>query len=186
VTTSTLLGFKRQTLFKVAVALPSSSLDRAKIWSRESHKHTHYPEQHRNDEHRTLTDYLLQKVNIITPYEIANPLKVAITIRFLQTTQTQDFIKLFQDAYDGAPWRYFAYLDDALSKAISDEKIRSGEELGFYWFDDGEMLVTKNGDVRGRIYKQGVNRRFLEAFVEDDHTISNELVKALNEHIPMM
>ncbi len=180
VTSSTFL-FKKQTLFKIAVALPSSSLDRAKIWDREYHT-----AQRRGEESRPLSDYLLQKVNIVTPYEISNPLKVAITIRFLQTMSTDDFLQIIRDGFQGAPWRYTAYLEDALNKAISDEKIRSGEELAFYWFDNGELMVVKNGDVRGRIYKEGVNRRFLEVFVDNEHAICTELVKGLEDHIPRM
>ena len=167
----------KQKLCRVSLALPASSLDRAKLWE-------HNRRRRRTD--KSLTDSLLQRVNIVTPYQISNPLKVAVTLRFYQTVNVDEFLNLLNEAFEGTPKRVYRQFTDSLKLALEDDRIQSGQEIAFYWLDDGDVMITKDGDVCGQTTQDDANFKLLLAFLDEDVSISKDLVKNVKEHIPIV
>lgn len=167
----------KQKLCRVSFAIPGNTLDRVKTWE-------HNRRRHRTDQ--TLVDSLLQRVNIVTPYTISNPLKVALTLRFYQTITVEDFLRLFDEAFEGASRKTYRDFVDSMKLSLEQDRITSGQEIAFYWFDDGDVMITKDGDVCGRSFKEDANRRLLLAFLDEDQSLCKDLVKSVQEHIPIM
>jgi hypothetical protein len=68
---------------KVAIALSEATLLRGKTWKK--------------DPKSSLSELFLLKDQVVTPYMIKNPLKVAITVRFAEDFETREFVSLFEE-----------------------------------------------------------------------------------------
>lgn len=165
---------------KVAVSLAIPTIDRAKRWVTEEEKGKHQGEP------ENLVDCLLEEPWIPSPNTAYNPLKLGITIRFEESMPTEDFIHLFRDAFRETSWKSFRHFEDVLTRVIGRDRLRIGEEISFYWFDDGDLMITKNGDVRGRILVEDVNKSLLSAIVEKNKSISQDLHESLKKNIPTL
>ena len=163
--------------FKIAVSLAIPTIDRAKRWILEEEKGKHQGEPEK------LVDCLLEEPWVPSPNTVYNPLKVGITIRFGESMPTEDFIHLFRDAFRESSWKSFRHFEDSITRIIGRDRIRSGEELNFYWFDDGDLMICKNGEVRGRIVVEDVNRSLLAALVDKQKAISKDLLDSLKKNM---
>jgi hypothetical protein len=164
---------------KIAVSFAIPAFNRAKRWIYKEDNN-----DHQKTDADTLSDYLLDDGGVNSPNTMHNPLKVGATIRVNQSISTDEFLRLFRKAFEGASWRSYSKFEDTLTKCIAAEKLLKDEELSFYWFDDGDLMISKNRDVRGRILIKDVSRRLLKAFVDKDKNISSDLYDSLCKNIP--
>lgn len=165
---------------KIALSLAIPTIDRARRWVQEEEKGQH------KGEPENLVDCLLEVPWIPSPNTTYNSLKLGITIRFEESMPTEDFIHLFRDAFRESSWKSFRQFEDTIFRAVGRDRIRNGEELNFYWFDDGDMMICKNGEVRGRILVEEVNRSLLAALVDKRKAVNKDLYDSLKKNIPTL
>lgn len=151
-------------------------LERAKNW----HHEIYQPKPTK----RTLSDTLLARENIITPYSISNPLKVVVILRFTRNIEEELFIDLLQQPLGSYSLEANESFRAFLFHVIEDRTIRKGDEITFYWFDDGSLVVAKNGEIRGNIKFQELYHAVLDAFLNPQISISPDLYKCAMRSIP--
>eukprot|EP01039_Chlorochromonas_danica_P007299 gene7298-8077_t len=156
---------------KVAVALSPSSVDRAKLW---------YLRQASTA--ASLTEYLLSRENIITPHSISNPLKVAVMMKFTTATTADYLVHLFKSAFRSCPKASTSIFMKMLVNALRGT-LEPNDELAFYFFDNADVIVTKNGIVCAIINIPEINEAFLNVFLDPTESIVPELYDAVVENV---
>jgi len=168
--------FVSEKICKVGVGLPIPILERAKHW----HHDVHRPKP----SGRSLTDYLLARENIVTPFSISNPLKVVVLLRFTRNIAEDLFIDLLQQPLGNYSLEANDTFRAFLFEVIEDQTIRRGDEITFYWFDDGSLVVAKNGEIRGNLRYPELYHGVLNIFLDPKITISPDLYHCTVKSIP--
>jgi len=162
----------------VAVGVGPYSLDRAREWLREEKHHAHR-------RYFTLVDHLLKRENIITPYSITNPVKIGVVLKFERSVPADQLLDaLIQPlafVHDEPRKNFINMLRSAVGDA---EYLRRGEEIAFYWFDSGNLLILHDGDLTSGINNPEINRALLEGFIDDRKTMSRELCERIKLMLP--
>lgn len=158
-------------LCKVAVAMAPSSADRAKLWY-----------LRRASTAASLTQYLLTRENIITPHSISNPLKVAVMMRFTTATTADYLVHLFQTAFRSCPQASTSTFMKIFVNALR-ETLQPNDELAFYFFDNADVTITKNGVVCAIINIPEINEAFLNVFLHPTESIVPDLYEAVVENV---
>lgn len=157
-------------LCRIALAISPSTADRAKVWAGKRSSNT------------TLTECLLTKENIITPYSISNPLKVAVIMKFVSPMRSSYLIHLLKEAFRLMPAADFQYFATSVTNALG-ETINKEDEVVFYFFDNGDINITCNGIVRAIFNMPAVNRPLLDAFLHPTEGIVPELYENVTKNI---
>lgn len=174
---------------KVALAFSSDAVRAAKKWSNLLHSDT-----------RSLPDYLLRnnsdergvrKENRDTLQEFfaPNPVKLAAIVRFTANLSRSDFLALFDKPFEeaeGVSSEEFRAFRETLRDVIGKRKILAGEEVSFYWFENGDLMILKEDEIRGILHLREINKPLLEAFVSRDKTIVSGLSECVERNIPNM
>jgi hypothetical protein len=108
---------------KVAIALSEATLLRGKSWKK--------------DKNSSFSELLLLKDQIVTPYMIKNPLKVAITIRFEEDFETREFVNLFEEKpiiSEKMSKTEKHLMKDLLFNAINQRRVMKGKKTPLFSF----------------------------------------------------
>lgn len=164
---------------KIGVGCDRYSLKGAKEWTRDQ----------RNRNRPPLEDYLLRRENLLTPYAIANPLRVAVMIRFEENFPTRDFVKLFEapllssSSCSRESWTTFR---DTLSDSMGDRRMLAGDEVGLFWYDNGDLLLTKNHNIQGVLHLPEINRPLLAAFLDSQDGFAKDLAECVESSVELI
>ncbi|RYH22607.1 hypothetical protein EON65_19025 [archaeon] len=151
-------------LCRVAVALAPATADRAKDWI----------VKHGSKGNSTLTEQLLLRENIITPYSISNPLKVAVYLRVMSPLRGDYLIHLLKESFSQCPYESYRDFMTTLASAIGDQ-LNKGDEVGFHFFDNGDITITYNGVATGMVNIPPMTRILLDAFIDPTYGIVPDL-----------
>ncbi len=161
---------------KVGISVPTSTLEKMK-------QHSFAEEKKGEMSHvDRLSELIIAKPNILSPYTAVNPLKIGASFHFYRNTSVEEFLGRFKSAFAGSHWHSYHRFQDTIRRVVDEEVLYPGDKLAFFWFDDGDMFITKNDDVRGRIFQEDINRRLLEVLVDDEKTIVKELTDSLHDN----
>jgi hypothetical protein len=170
-------GNRRRPKCKVGISVPTSTLEKMK-------QHMNAEKQKGELSHvDPLSDIILAKPQVPSPYTVVNPLKIAASFHFYRNTYTEEFLGRFKSCFSGSHWHNFHQFQDTLRRVVDEDMIYPGDKIAFFWFDDGDMFITKNDEVRGRIFKEDINKRLLQVLVDDEKTIVKELGDSLHENV---
>lgn len=151
-------------LCRVAVAIAPYTADRARDWI----------VKHGSKGNSTLTEQLLLRENIITPYSISNPLKVAVYLRVISPLRGDYLIHLLKESFHECPYESYRDFMTTLASAMGDQ-LNKGDEVGFHFFDNGDITITYNGVATGMVNIPSVTGILLDAFMDPTYGIVPDL-----------
>lgn len=172
-------GFFKTPIASVAIAFPPQTVKVAKKWL--SLLFT---------ENSNLAEYLLnmqssvkkENTDTITQYFSPNPMKLCAMIRFTHDYSSREFVRLLEDSFEEVSQESTNAFKETLLDAIGKRRIQCGDEIAFYWFDNGDLMLTKDNDIRAIVHIPEVNKPLLEAFVRKDRTISPNLADCVENN----
>jgi hypothetical protein len=59
-----------------------------------------------------------------------------------------------------------------------------GDDVCIYWYENGDLIFTKNHSIHGIINQPELNKILLDAFVHPDFTVADELADTIDKHLP--
>ncbi len=157
---------------KVAVGCSTYTIDRAKYWK-----------EKRFQDQSTLTEVLLRRENTITPYGIANPLKVSVIVHVTKDFGTKDFIKLFEPCFVSCSKEGLQTFRDTMNDVIGDRKLRAGDDVSIYFYDNGDLIFTKNEAIKAVIHFPEINQHILNGFIHPQYSAVDQLSDCIEENI---
>jgi hypothetical protein len=93
-------------------------------------------------------------------------------------------VEAFNDAFKGLEAGEVSGFKEALGKAVSDQGLKVGEEMTYYWLDSGELVISCNGSISGEpIAPNAVTRRLLEVYLDPSRAVSADLLTSIQENL---
>lgn len=154
-------------VYQIGVAVSSHALSKAVQWNA-ARKYESVP----------LSTYVLQKEPTI-----ANRVQVAIILRMKRGVSKQQFIDAFKEAFVGVEANAFAAFEGIIEKCLGEAGVKTGEEVVFYWLNNGELVFVKNGEIAGSLKIEEISRRLLDVYTDSSRTVSKELYDCIEKHV---
>jgi hypothetical protein len=154
-------------VYQIGVAVSHHALSKAIQWNTA-----------RKYEGGPLSTYILQKEPTI-----ANRVQVAISLRMKRGVSKAQFIEAFREAFVGVQADAFAAFEGIIEKCLGEAGVKTGEEVIFYWLNNGELVFVKNGEVAGSLKIEEISRRLLDVYTDPSRTVSKELYDCIEKNI---
>jgi hypothetical protein len=125
--------------------------------------------------------------SIFDSYRLSsNPSKVTLsaTLRFCRGATTAQFLNAFEDAFKGCDQVAVEEFKSVFSELIT-AGIKEKDEFVFYWLDNGDVLVSLNGQIGNVLSYKELNKRLLEVYIDPKRTVSPELLHSLEHNIQL-
>lgn len=179
---------------KISVSLSPKSLEAAKNWSKlqnindKSSASSTLAQTLLNLDH-TITKYSSRRnPELLEGYEsynyTINPLTIAVSLRFQSEVRTKDFLRFFHKSFENCSKESYEAFKETLLDVISNRKIHPKEEISFYWFSNGDIMISLNEEISAIIHIPEINVYLLDAFVTKEKTMIEDLVTCVEENIP--
>lgn len=178
------VGMRRKNLYIVEVDiyllglnLSTAALTKGKDWSKTENKTT------------TLSDALLEKTPLQLPTKTKkattshNDVRIALTLRFVRGVTKTQFLDAFNDAFAGCNQANVDTFKNSLGKIVDDSGVKQGEEIYFYWLDNGDFTVSRNGVMGDTFNINEINHRLLEVYIDPKRTVCPELSKSIHDFL---
>eukprot|EP01038_Epipyxis_sp_PR26KG_P006553 gene6553-9002_t len=167
------VGMRRKNLFVVEVDIyligmnfSSSALQQAKRWSK-SHSHD-----------KTLSKTLMENLN-----PNSNEVKISASLKFVREISKSTLIEAFNSAFEGCSTTSIDTFKSLLSECIDHTGVKVGDEINYYWFENGDLVVYVNDKSSRRVRSEEINLRLLEVYIDPSRTISKELSTCVERHL---
>lgn len=158
-------------VYLVGISLSPAALNAAKLWKNPGKFQA------------PLAEVLLKK----PPPKIfgdVDETAVAITLKFMRSVSKAQMMQAFDDALVGCDKDAIIDFRDALDKVIdAKEGLRKGDVIHFDWPKAGGLVVSSDSYICSGIENSGLAKRLLEVYVDDNRTVSKDLVKCIKDNI---
>ncbi len=149
--------------------LSTSALTMGKDWSKSENKTT------------SLSLQLPTKTKkATTPH---NDVRIGLTLRFVRSVTKTQFLDAFNEAFAGCNPTNVETFKKSLGKVIDDSGVKQGEEVYFYWLDNGDFTVSRNGVMGDTFNINEINHRLLEVYIDPKRTVCPELSKSIHDFL---
>ncbi len=183
---------------KISISLSPKSLEAAKNWSKLQNINN------KSISNSTLAETLLNLDHTVTKYTktsprsselpegyephrhryTINPLIIAVCLRFQSEIKTKEFLRFFHKSFENCSKESYEAFKDTLNDVISNRKIQSTDEIAFYWFSNGDIMISLNEAISAIIHIPEINVMLLDAFVTKKKAMIEDLVTCVEENIP--
>jgi hypothetical protein len=126
----------------------------------------------------SLADYIFPSSKAALPSEV----KISATLRFVRGVTRQQFLDAFDDAFKGLPKEMVDSFKTELGKSIPT-KVNKEDEFQFFWLDNGQVKIAKNGEIGQSLKNNVLNKRLLEVYIDPVRAVSKEVSTCLERHI---
>ena len=164
-------------VYLIGVSLSSATLSKDKAWGAAGKDSPTLAEALLNQ-----SDYYDKITNKKTQAQYKNEIKICLTLRFQRSVTKAQFIEAFNDAFAGCNQTSVDIFKESLGKIVDDTGVKQGEEIFFYWLDNGDFTVSRNGKLGNTFNIAEINQRLLEVYIDPKRTVSPELAKSI-EHV---
>lgn len=163
-------------VYLIGINLSPSMVDKGKEWSLTENNS------------KSLSDALLEK----KPLEFGNKkktihpkhdVKIGLTLRFVRSVTKSQFLDAFNEAFVGCKPANIVTFKNSLGKIVDESGVKSGEEIHFYWLDNGDFTVSRNGIMGDTFNLEEINHRLLEVYIDPRRTVSPELSKSIHDFL---
>lgn len=129
---------------------------------------------------KSLVDSIFNSYNLLS----SSPSKVTLsaTLRFCRGATTAQFLNAFEEALKGCDQVAVEDFKKGFSELITTG-IKEKDEFVLYWLDNGDVLVSMNGQTGSVLSNKGLNKRLLEVYIDPKRTVSPELLHSLEHNI---
>lgn len=157
-------------IYRIGVVVPASGFTKVGEWI----KNPTLP----------LSHYLLKKDAAPTKSQDPNPIRLGLLLKFCRSVGKDLFVDAFRSAFQGIDAAAFDLFKVALERTMGADGLKTGEEMQFYFLEDGEIILTKNGAIGGRVNVEALTVRLLDVYTESSRAVSKELCDNLNQFAP--
>ncbi len=154
-------------VYQIGVAVSNHALSKAVQWSA-AKKYEGGP----------LSTFILQKEPTV-----ANRVQVAIILRMRLGVSKAQFIEAFREAFVGVQADAFGAFESIIEKCLGEAGVKTGEEVIFYWLNNGELVFVKNGEVAGSLKIPEISQRLLDVYTDPTRSVSKELCDCIEQHV---
>jgi hypothetical protein len=163
-------------VYLLGINLSSSALNKGKEWSRLENPTV------------SLSEALLQKNKLpvlsVKDKKVAdhksNDVNIALTLRFARNITKDQFIDAFNEAFIGCSPANVEIFKTSLGKIVDHTGVKQGEELYFYWLENGDFTVARNGVMGDTFNIDEINKRLLEVYIDPKRTVSPQLSTSIH------
>lgn len=129
---------------------------------------------------KSLVDSLFDSYNLLS----TSPSKVTLsaTLRFCRGATAAQFLNAFEDAFKGCDQVAVEEFKTVFSELIT-AGIKEKDEFVLYWLDNGDVLVSMNGQLGNVLPNKVLNKRLLEIYIDPKRTVSPELLHSLEHNL---
>ena len=139
----------------------------------------------------SLSDALLQKKVVInsakdkkaTNTNHKNDVKIGLTLQFARTVTKAQFLDAFNEAFVGCKPENIETFRASLGKIVDDKGVKQGEEIFFYWLENGDFTVSRDGKLGNTFNIDEINQRLLEVYIDPKRTVSPELSQSIHNFL---
>lgn len=107
---------------------------------------------------------------------------VALTLRMQRTITYQQFISALREQFSDLRPDDFKEFQRILEPCIGENLVK-GDEMSFYWLNNGSCVVCKNGKVGGVIDIDSVVRRLMDVYIESKRSVVPELCESIEKNL---
>ena len=156
-------------VYLVGISLADDTLKIAKQWNS-------------NGGGKSLVDSIFDSYHLLS----SKPSKVTLsaTLRFCRGATTAQFLNAFEDAFKGCDQVAVEDFKTVFSELIT-AGIKEKDEFVFYWLDNGDVVVSMNGQIGNVLPHKELNKRLLEVYIDPKRTVSPELLHSLEHNIQL-
>jgi len=134
----------------------------------------------RSRNEKTLVESIFESYNLLSSKP--NYITLSATLRFCRGVSTAQFLNAFEDALKGCEQAAVEDFKKAFSELIS-AGIKEKDEVVLYWLDNGEVVVSMNGQIGSVLHNKELNKRLLEVYIDPKRAVSPELLHSLEHNI---
>ncbi len=120
------------------------------------------------------------KIHTITD---KNDVKICLSLKFMRTITKVQFLDAFNEAFAGCNPAHIETFKTSLGQVVDDTGVKQGEEIFFYWLNNGDFTVARNGKLGDTFNINEINLRLLEVYIDPKRTVSPELSKSIHDFL---
>ena len=108
----------------------------------------------------------------------------AVTLDFVNFIRVKDMVQAFDDALLGCEKAAIAAFSQGLNKVIHKRTyFEEGDKLRINWRKSGGVILMCGDKVSDVIYNKELSRRLLEVYVDDERSVSKDLIKCIKDNV---
>lgn len=161
--------------FEIAAAVSLSTIDRFRLWLNRK-------------EGTSLTSVLTKSSTVeslFTPNDIRNSVCYSVLLRAKKQTTVKNFFQMF---YGSIPTKeielFYSYFQEFTHMSVT--RFEKDDVIGFYWMEDGSIMLTLNDGYLGKFYEPNLYKTSLRAFSHTSSEIAPSLTSDLVNNILKM
>jgi len=165
-------------VYQIGISLSSAVLSNGKRWAAAG------------KEIPSLSDALLDNsqyfdkiTNKKTQGNYKNEIKICLTLHFKRAITKSQFLDAFNEAFAGCNPISVDIFKKSLGKIVDESGVKQDEEIFFYWLDNGDFTVSRNGVIGDTFNIDEINHRLLEVYIDPKRTVSPELSQSIHKFI---
>jgi len=164
-------------VYLVGVGLSKPSLQAAAEWG-------NAPE----DQRKPLSSYILPKPVSNSPKKSpGNPpsnktVVAAVMIHMVRAATRAQFVDAFRAAFEGVDQKHFQDFQPLLESCMGEKGMAAKDEMGFYFLNDGTLMLAKNGEYKGSLSIPEINERLLDIYSDPKRAVSKELTTSISHN----
>lgn len=162
-------------VYLVGVALSPEALKKASEWA-------NAPE----DSRKPLSTYVLaaDKPAPNAKPSIPRGVKAGVMIHMVRGATKSQFVEAFREAFQGISDEHFHSFQPLLEDCMGDKGMQAKDEMGFFFMNDGTLVLAKNGQVKGSLKIDDINVRLLDIYSDPKRSVSKELSTSVAQNLP--
>lgn len=158
-------------IYRIGVVVPISSMGKVDAWAK-----------NKTTANQPLSNFLLTKHSVPIKSNDPNPIRLGLLLKFCRGVGKDLFVDAFRTAFKGIDNESFELFRIALENTMGSNGMQANEEMQFYFFENGDIILTKNGIIGGKINNHIVSQRLLDVYIDPSRSVSKELVDSLDQY----
>lgn len=128
-----------------------------------------------------LSTFLLDNNYVSLTRPDAKDPRCAIFIKFVRTATKAQFLAAFKESFSDFEPTEFSEFNSILENVVGDN-MATGDEFSFYWLNNGEIVIAKNGVVGGRLTNEKISQRLLDVYTDPKRAVSPEMYRSVEDN----
>jgi hypothetical protein len=156
-------------VYLVGLGLSKDSMQKAVEWVKT-------PEESR----KPLSSYVLPKKGLSSQ---PKTIKAGVMLQMVRGATKQQFVEAFREAFAGVNVEHFNNFQPLLESCMGDKGMQAKDEMGFFFMNDGSLILAKNGEVKGSITIPEINERLFDIYSDPKRAVSKELTTSISNNL---